>query len=450
MYVALFAVSVLGLLGYVYWDTLNYLDEQTDQSIQAELDTLLGQYRQTGPGNLHQSLAQRSLAGHDADQIYLLVDRTYVRLAGNLPQWPPELRHRSGWIDLATTQREGGEHEEIKVRMFAAALPGGYHLLLGRNLHEREDLHEHILQVLAVAISVSLALAMLGGLLMSRGILRRVEHINRTGRSIIAGHLEQRIPVSGSGDEFDQLAINLNAMLVQIQQLMEGLRQVTDNVAHDLRNPLNRLRSRLELMLLNPRSTEEYRAAGEETLSDINDVLNTFNALLDIAQAEAGTDQGSWTQFDLSKLLRDAAEFYEPLAEANGLHFSWHIAEHLTLRGNSHLLTQAVGNLLDNAIKYTQRGGIVQLGAHSSGDAIEVTVCDNGPGIPKEMRNKVLERFVRLQASRTTPGNGLGLSLVRAVAQLHHAKLELSDNSPGLKIVLRFYQEKQKCPAAIL
>ncbi len=438
MYMALFTVSVMLLLGFVYWNTLDYVDAQTDQGIAAEMGILRKQYEQTGLDGLRRDLSLRSTLDHDDDRFYLLADRNFAALAGNLALWPEQLRGRRGWADATVVeQEEDGELDDARARVLASVLPGGYHLLAGRDLDEREDLGEHILEASALAIGLGLILALAGGLLMSRGTLRRIETINRTGRSIMDGDLGRRMPVTGNGDEFDRLAINLNAMLDRIQHLMDGMRQVTDNVAHDLRSPLTRLRSRLEFMLLNPRSTEEYRAAFEETLSDVNDVLNTFNALLSIAQAEAGADQGDWSPFDLSELLRDAAEFYEPLAEENGLQFTRHIAENLTLPGNRHLLTQAVGNLLDNAMKYTPRGGSVRLSAERDGNFIEITVCDNGSGIPVEMREKVLERFMRLEASRTTPGNGLGLSLVRAVAQLHGATLEVADNQPGLKVILR-------------
>ncbi|HKH21076.1 MAG TPA: ATP-binding protein, partial [Gammaproteobacteria bacterium] len=285
---------------------------------------------------------------------------------------------------------------------------------------------------------LSLLLALTSGLVVSHAILRRIETISRTGRSIMAGDLSQRVPLTGRGDEFDQLAINLNAMLDRIQRLMEGMRQVTDNVAHDLRSPLARLRSRLEVTLLMPRSNNDYRAAIELTLSDVGGLLGTFNALLSIAQVESGADRGDWHSIDLSALTRDVADLYQPLAEDKEVHFTQQIRQDLRLRGNRSLLTQAIGNLLDNAIKYTPRGGTIQLNARHKHEVIEVVVSDNGPGIPADMREKVLERFVRLETSRTTPGNGLGLSLVRAVAWLHNAKLELADAHPGLSVSLQF------------
>jgi signal transduction histidine kinase len=440
VYMALFTVSMLFVLGFVYWTTVRYLDEQIDKSIESEADELRTQYQESGLEGLREIVTQRGEVFDDEERVYLLAAPDYAMLAGNLSVWPVALRQRSGWLDLKFS--EGGEEDEDwhegAARALAVALPGGYRLLVGRDLHEREDLREHTLQALTVMIGLSLLLALTSGLVVSRAILRRIETISRTGRSIMAGDLSQRVPLTGRGDEFDQLAINLNAMLDRIQRLMEGMRQVTDNVAHDLRSPLTRLRSRLEVTLLMQRSNNDYRTAIEQTLSDVGSLLGTFNALLSIAQVESGADRGGWQSVDLSALLRDIVELYQPLAEDKGVQFTQQIRQDLRLRGNRSLLTQAIGNLLDNAIKYTPRGGTIQLNARHRHEVIEVVVSDNGLGIPADMREKVLERFVRLGTSRTTPGNGLGLSLVRAVAWLHNAKLELADAHPGLSVSLQF------------
>jgi signal transduction histidine kinase len=440
VYMALFTVSMLFVLGFVYWTTVRYLDEQIDKSIESEADELRTQYQESGLEGLREIVTQRGEVFDDEERVYLLAAPDYAMLAGNLSVWPVALRQRSGWLDLKFS--EGGEEDEDwhegAARALAVALPGGYRLLVGRDLHEREDLREHTLQALTVMIGLSLLLALTSGLVVSRAILRRIETISRTGRSIMAGDLSQRVPLTGRGDEFDQLAINLNAMLDRIQRLMEGMRQVTDNVAHDLRSPLTRLRSRLEVTLLMQRSNNDYRTAIEQTLSDVGSLLGTFNALLSIAQVESGADRGGWQSVDLSALVRDIVELYQPLAEDKGIQFTQQIRQDLRLRGNRSLLTQAIGNLLDNAIKYTPRGGTIQLNARHRHEVIEVVVSDNGLGIPADMREKVLERFVRLGTSRTTPGNGLGLSLVRAVAWLHNTKLELADAHPGLSVSLQF------------
>lgn len=449
LYAALFTVSVLVLMGFIYWNTIHYLNAQTDQGIQTEMDSLLEQYRQAGATNLRETIMQRGSAGRAGGRHYLLSDSHYTILAGNLPAWPANLRGRAGWAYVPVPDLIGEPDERPDVhtsRILASALSDGSHLLVGRDLDEREDFQEYTLVILLIAAGISLILALLGGLVMSRGVLRRIETINRTSRSIMAGHLNKRAPITGSNDEFDQLAINLNDMLDQIQQLMEGMRQVTENVAHDLRSPLSRLRSRLEVTLLTPRSNEDYLTTIEQTLSDADGLLTTFNALLNIARVEAGAQRDKWEMLDFSALLHEVAEFYGTLAQEKGQHFIEHIASGLTLRGDRHLLAQAIGNLLDNAVKYTPAQGVIELHARITYSMVEVTVCDNGPGIPAEAYEKVLRRFVRLEESRTTPGNGLGLSLVSAVAQLHGATLELSDNVPGLRASLHFqlYQPYKK------
>ncbi len=451
LYAALFTVSVLVLMGFIYGNTIHYLNAQTDQAIQTEMDGLIEQYRQQGLNNLRETLVERSRVGRADGRHYILSDKNHTILAGNLPIWPAGLRGHAGWAYVPVPEliRESDERPDIHTsRVRAAVLPDGSHLLVGRDLDEREDFQEYTLVILLIAAGISLVLALLGGLVMSRGVLRRIETINRTSRSIMAGHLNKRVPITGGNDEFDQLAINLNDMLDQIQQLMEGMRQVTENVAHDLRSPLSRLRSRLEVTLLSPRSNEDYRATIEQTLSDADGLLTTFNALLNIARVEAGAQRDQWEMLDFSALLHEVTEFYGTLAQEKGQCFTEHIASGLTLRGDRHLLAQAVGNLLDNAVKYTPIQGVIELYAGIAHGMIEVTVCDNGPGIPVVAYEKVLRRFVRLEESRTTPGNGLGLSLVSAVAQLHRATLELGDNAPGLKASLLFqpYQPYQIFP----
>ncbi len=276
-------------------------------------------------------------------------------------------------------------------------------------------------------------------------MLARVDDINRSSRDIMEGDLSQRLPIAGTGDELDQLGRNLNAMLDQIEALMTGMRQVTDNVAHDLRSPLNRLRNRLEVTLMQEASPEDYKLALEKTIAEADGLLGTFNALLMIARAEAGSLRDSMTWVDLSATLHDAAELYEPVAEENDLAFAVDVPEGLTIWGNRELLSQAVANLLDNAIKHgmPQTGNaarVIEIAAAPdparSGRGVILSVGDHGPGIPEEERQHVLERFVRLEASRNTPGSGLGLSLVAAVARLHGGVIELADNDPGLRVTL--------------
>src|SRR5208282_649951 len=282
---------------------------------------------------------------------------------------------------------------------------------------------------------IALGLGIAGGVIMTRNMLRRVEAVAKTTEQIIRGDFAQRVPLSGSGDEFDQLGSNLNVMLDQIERLMAGMRQVTDNIAHDLRTPLSRLRARLEVTLLEKPDTGRYAQALRETISEADQLLGTFNALLSIAEAEAGSRRDAATVVDLSEIARAVAELYEPVAEEKGLVLSFDAPQPVNVRGDRHLLSQAIANLLDNALKYTP-AGTVALKVGRADQTARVEVADSGPGIPADRREAVFDRFVRLEGSRSTPGNGLGLSLVRAVARLHGADAWLEDNNPGLKAVL--------------
>jgi len=439
LYAALFGGSGFAALGFVYWTTTNYLEAQTDTMIRAEMDVLRETYQRTGLKGLQRSVGERSAVGDDTDHIYLLVSPDYTPLAGNLPVWPESLRAGDAWARLILTEHDKDEeHDAREARALSVTLPGALHLLVGRDLHEREELREHTLGTLLWALGVILTLALVGGLALSRGVLRRIEHINRASREIMAGHFDQRMPLNGSDDEFDQLAQNLNLMLERIERLMNGLREVTDNVAHDLRSPLTRLRSRLEHSQRGVPDSAAYRSVIEQTIRDVDGLLATFNALLSIAQLEAGARRGDWELLDAGVLANDVAELYQPLAEEQGDTLTADIEAGLVLQGSRELLSQALANLLDNAIKYTPRGSRIRLSAVRVDEALELCVADDGPGIPAEARERVLERFVRLDASRHQPGSGLGLSLVRAVARLHRATLQLDDNHPGLKVTLRF------------
>ena len=280
------------------------------------------------------------------------------------------------------------------------------------------------------------AAALTMGWLLGRKLLQRIDSINTTAQRVTAGELSGRVALSGQHDEFDELGGHLNTMLERIEKLLTGMHQVTDNIAHDLRRPLARMRNRIEVTLLESRDPDEYLRALDETLQDCDELIHTFNALLEIAQAEAGSVRGEWKNIDLSTLLQDLGDLYLDQAEAQGKHLSLDIEPGLTLTGNRHLLAQAVGNLLDNAFKHTPDSTAIRLEAKRENGKILVTVSDNGPGIASEQREKVLERFVRLESERSTTGSGLGLSLVRAAAELHKAELRLADNHPGLRVSL--------------
>lgn len=443
LYLGLFAASSSLLLSYVYWNTAGFLVRQTDEAVQAEITGLAEQYAQGGLPLLVHTVIQRS---RDPGQsLYLVLDPAGRVLAGNLDVRPSKVPGADGWMDFIYS-RKGLEGVELKAaRARAFYLPEGFYLLVGRDVQERREIESLITNALIWAIALTVALGLVGGLFMSRNMLARVDEINKSSLDIMGGDLSRRLPIAGSGDELDQLGRNLNAMLDQIEALMTGMRQVTDNVAHDLRSPLNRMRNRLEVTLLQDMSPDEYRQVLERTIVEADHLLTTFNALLMIARAEAGSLRESMTNVDPATILRDAAELYEPVAEESGFVLNVEAEDGLQVRGNRELLSQMLTNLIDNAIKHgkptvTGDGAPspsinVKLASNGHG-RVEMSVADHGAGIPADQYGRVLERFVRLETSRNTPGSGLGLSLVAAVARLHGGRIELADNKPGLKVTL--------------
>ncbi|HEY4343739.1 MAG TPA: HAMP domain-containing sensor histidine kinase [Parvibaculum sp.] len=440
LYLGLFAASAIMLLAYVYWNTAGFLVRQTDEAVQAEITGLAEQYAQGGLPLLVHTVIQRS---RDPGQsLYLVLDPAGRVLAGNLDVRPAVKPGADGWMDFIYSRRglEGVELKAARARAFLLA--EGFYLLVGRDVQERREIESLITSALVWAIVLTLALGLLGGLFMSRNMLARVDEINKSSQDIMEGDLSRRLPIAGTGDELDQLGRNLNAMLDQIEKLMTGMRQVTDNVAHDLRSPLNRLRNRLEVTLLNESSPEEYRQVLERTIAEADSLLTTFNALLMIARAEAGSLRESMTGIDPAAVVRDVAELYEPVAEESGLTIHVNVKDGLQVRGNRELLSQVLTNLIDNAIKHGKpeidgAAPTIEISAVlDQGGRIQLSVADHGPGIPAHEHARVLERFVRLEASRNTPGSGLGLSLASAVARLHGGRVDFEDNNPGLKVTL--------------
>ena len=436
LYFALFAASVLTLLVFIYFSTADFARRQSEATLDAEARGLAEQYQERGLAGLVALIQGRSDAHRSTDRgLYLITDPMLHPIAGNLAQWPRATPLRPGWIQFPVEDSRDGVPQQHLALASVFVLPGGYRMLVGRDLRDVAAFRARVIDTLAWSALLTLALGIAGSVLMTRHMLRRIETLNRTSERIIHGDLSQRVPVSGSGDEFDQLAANLNAMLDQIERLMNGVRQVTDNVAHDLRTPLARIRARLEVTLLQKPDAARYAEALRDTIAEADRLLGTFNALLSIGEAEAGSRREAWSTVDLAEITRSVADLYEPVADENGLHLVVEIDDTLPVRGDRHLLSQAIANLLDNALKYTPQGEVA-LRARARGDTARVEVEDHGPGIPADRREAVFDRFVRLEGSRSTPGNGLGLSLVRAVAKLHAGACWLEDNEPGLRAVL--------------
>jgi hypothetical protein len=449
VYLTVFALFAAFLLGYFALNTRRLITEQITDTVDAEITGLSEQYRLGGIRRL--VIVVDARARRPGSSLYLVTTFNGEALAGNVTALQPGTLDNPGWTE--TTYRrldeaeppehpEHPEHEHLALaRVFQ--LPGGFRLLVGRDLEERERIYNIIVGAGRWSIAIVLVLGLAGGLFVTRRVLRRVDAMTETTRTIMAGDLGERLPVAGTGDEIDRLAENLNAMLERIEALMYGLKEVSDNIAHDLKTPLTRLRNRTEQALRTANSEAEYRAALEATIEESDGLIATFNALLMIARAESG-QAGDMREFDAADIAKDICELYEPLAEEKGITLKIEASEAAPVKGNRELVSQALANLVDNAIKYTEPAdqatngatSEILVGALNAGDRILLTVSDSGPGIPEADRSRAVERFVRLEQSRSKPGSGLGLSLASAVARLHGGELTLEDNHPGLKTVI--------------
>lgn len=440
-YTALFALLLAAGLGTLYWAASRYVDTQVAAGLQGEIAGLRQLDGEYGRARLIAALdaARHAVSGNR--RYFLLVGRSGRIVAGDLTAWPahlkPDGRVRTIWIEDDLRAGLNGDEDGYWPAV-ATTLADGARLLVVRSERQAEELQEFIYSTMAVILSVSVALALTLGWLLGRTMLQRIDTINMTARAITAGELDRRVPMSGRNDEFDELAQHLNAMLARITQLLGGMHRVTDNVAHDLRRPLTRLRNRLEVTLLEARDTAQYRQTMTEAIADADDLIRTFNALLEIAQAESGSFRGEWRDVDIGELATELGELYQGIAEERDQALAIVAAPGAHVAGNRHLLAEALSNLLENAVKYTPHGGRITLKVERLAAAVRVVVADSGPGIPAPERERVLERFVRLESARSTSGNGLGLSLVRAVAQLHGATLALEDNAPGLEVRIDF------------
>ena len=443
LYLVLFVLSVGALLGYVYWNTAVLLERQTDETIRAEVQALADQYRIRGLSGIIDTIQRRSK--DDSGAVYLLASPGGQHIAGNLTNLPAIPQDEPNWLEFPIDVEKGSARENHMARAFYTGLAGGFELVVGRDVEALRQFAAIIRQTILYALAIALVLGLGGGLLMSRNFLRRIDAITEASRTIMAGNMAGRMPVQGSNDELDRLARALNEMLDQIESLMAAMKEVSSNVAHDLKTPLTRIKARVEAALRSG-SEADCRAALESTVDDSDRLLDTFNALLSIARAEAGQSRGGLVALDASSLMADVVELYEPMAEEEGGTLACTAPPGLMVMGDRQLLAQALTNLLDNALKYGARPGetpqITVSGAIDA-DRVVLTVADRGEGIPAEDRVRVTERFVRLDSSRSKPGNGLGLSLVSGVMKLHKGSLLLEDNHPGLaaRLVLPLHRD---------
>lgn len=443
LFMLIFVIFAVGLMGLIFWQTSIQLQRQQTDAIDRESAQLM---KLDGESGFRATiLAVQRLSTLPGPGIYYLADPSGQQIVGNVADLPAEVVAEPGTYSFNYTRQrpfdeDGASQRQGNAVVRTELLPSGLILVVGRDVMERRGFTAIVFQWFAIGVGGILLCSLVAGVLTSVRVLRRIDTISSTSNKIMAGDLSERVPVTGSNDEFDALATNLNAMLDRIEKLMQGMKEVTDNVAHDLKTPLTRLRNKAESALRESQDEGARREALETTIEESDRLIKTFNALLMITRAEAGTPSGALSDIDLSAVVADVAELYGPLAEDEGLTLETDIDERVKIHGNRELLGQALVNLIENALKYYEpvegKAGLIKVSLKSAGGRVLITVADNGPGIPEADRARVVERFVRLEKSRTEPGSGLGLSLVAAVAQLHKGELRLEDNSPGVRAVV--------------
>jgi signal transduction histidine kinase len=441
VYLFLFALFAASLLGYFAWNTRRMITEQITTTVNGEVSEITDLYDRRGLRGLFHTIDNRAL--RPGANLYLVTTPTGQMIAGNVGSLAPGVMGTTGWSETAYRRLDEEDNAYHRALVNVTELSGGFRLLIGRDLEERRRLFGIVARAAQWSILVVIVLGIGGGIFVARRVLQRIDAMTGTAQRIMAGDLSGRLPVGRSGDELDRLASNLNAMLERIEALMMGLKEVSDNIAHDLKTPLTRLRNRAEEALAKSGCEADYRAALERTIEESDGLIRTFNALLMIARAESGQARGNMDDFDAADVAEGIHELYEPLAEDDGMSLRLKTAP-TPLHGNRELISQALANLVENAIKYGKpvvrpidpeavaATKEILIEARREGDAVLLSVTDHGPGIPEADRKHAVERFVRLEASRTLPGSGLGLSLASAVATLHGGELRLGDAHPGL------------------
>ncbi len=422
----------------LWWNTAGALDRQVDAAIRADATALVERRRAGDIPALIAAIDDRLVLDVQNEALYILVMPDGRKLAGNLEAWPEEADGELPWLRIPLL-RDGAMTE---ARLLRVDLGNGQRMLVGRDVAEKLRLRGLLSEGIAWAATASAAFAVLGGWLLRRSLEKRLRPVYRTAAAVGAGDLAPRVPLSDRDDEFDKLGKTMNAMLDRIAQLMEGVRGVSDAIAHDLRTPITRARAKLEDALVTAQDEEALRAAVEQGIADLDGIVRVFQAVLRIAEVEAGSRRAAFAATDLVPMMTDIAELYGAAAEARDQRLQVKLPRKLPLVGDRDLLGQAVANLLDNALKFTPEGGTVALSARAEPGGVEIVVADDGPGMPDADRQRAGERFFRADAARTTPGSGLGLSLVRAVAALHGGAIALGEThpgaaQPGLKVTLR-------------
>ena len=440
MHAVLFGLLVSIALAYIYLSTRNQIEEQIDTRLRLDSDVLINLYRSGTFPDLVNALKRRNQIDNYGRYYFLSGSDQPIPSASTA--WPLRVsiirNHFTARLADFIGLPEDSVRANIPVRVVETQLAEGIKLSVGYEIADEAALLENNFFLVIGASVLTLLFALVGGGLVAYSVQRRVEVVSMTANEIMQGDLTQRLPIKGRNDEFDALANRLNEMLARIEQLVNSMQQVTNNVAHDLRSPLNRLRNKLEVTLLEQRDPQEYRTTMRQAIEDADELIHTFNALLSITRLQSGIEKSHWREVALGDLVAELGELYEPVAEDSNIVLTTQIASNPTVTANRHLIAQALTNLLDNAIKYAGIGSRICLAVESNVGGALLIVSDNGRGIKPEDRQRVLQHFVRLEPERSTPGNGLGLSLVLAICQFHGAHLRLEDNRPGLVAMIQF------------
>ena len=433
-----FGVIVSAIFSYVYLSTSSYVRSRSDRAIMTEYLSLQGAYERSERDGLIALIRQRMADKNFADNVYLLVAPSLAPLGGNLRAWPSTVTAARGWVEFRAPEPLPNAANRALVRAMLETFPSGDRLLVGRDISELDGFAEQIKTAVISGVALIFVIAGVTSILVTRRTVGRIESINATSRAIMLSGLDKRIPLRGSNDEWDRVAENLNLMLDRIEILMGEVKQVSDNVAHDLRTPLTRMRGRLEKAYHGQRIGADDQLLIGDTIADLDAVLRIFSSLTRIAQIETQARKGAFRTVNLAEIAGEVVELYDAAAEPDGTRLSVVGDREVLVTGDRDLIFDAIANLVDNAIKHGRAGGQVVVANENIDGTPVISITDDGTGIPADEYEHVFKRFYRLEHSRYTPGNGLGLSLVAAVARLHGARIEMLDNSPGLKLTLRF------------
>ena len=436
--IATFGVIVSAIFSYVYLSTASYVRGRSDRAIVTEYSSLRDAYARSGRDGLIDLIRQRLADKGFADDAYLLVDPSSAVLAGNLKAWPQAVAATKGWVEFRAAEPSPNAAGQPLLRGMLDTFPDGDRLLVAGDISDLDGFTDQIKTAVALGVALIFALAAVASILVTRRTVGRIEAINATSRAIMQSGLDKRIPLRGTNDEWDRVAENLNLMLDRIETLMGEVKQVSDNVAHDLRTPLTRVRGRLEKAYHGQRIGEDDQLLIGDTIGDLDAVLRIFSSITRIAQIETQARKGAFRTVNLVEIASEVVELYDAAAEQDGTRLTIAGEREVLVTGDRDLIFDAIANLVDNAIKHGRHGGQVVVANENIDGRPVISIADDGPGIPADECEHVFKRFYRLEHSRYAPGNGLGLSLVAAVARLHGARIEMLDNAPGLRLKLWF------------